>query len=172
MAELDPYGTHLAVLLAAVAATDGPVLECGAGHYSTALLHALCAPRRRRLFTLEAKADWLAQFAPLACDWHRLEACSWLAFPWADLAVDVALVDQDAHRAHVLRALRGRARLVVTHDTEACCSGYGDAFEVYDWTWTYQRYTTWASLSGMGERPGWIEEALPPGAWGVPRCYR
>ena len=173
MAELDAYGTHLAPLLAALAGSQGDVLECGAGHYSTPLLHALCGAQGRQLLTLEAKAPWLETFADLRCDWHRLEAVgSWDAYPWERVDVAVALVDHDVHRAPVVRALRGRARFVVAHDTEASCSGYGDAFEAYDWAWTYERYSTWATIAGMGLRPAWLEAALSPGRPCAPRPYR
>lgn len=173
MPELDAFGTHLAPLLAAVAKTSGAVLECGSGHYSTALLHALCEPRGRSLLTLEHNTDWLREFTYLRTENHRIEQVpDWTQFPWASILVDVALVDHDIRRGPVIKELRHRAKYLVIHDTDADCTGVGDSLESFDWVWTYDRYPTWASLCGMGQRPDWIERTLPPGKWGVPKPYR
>ena len=64
----DPYATHQPLLMLAVANTKGPILELGAGHYSTPLLHAFS--RYRGLITLDSDADWLERFSPLD-DNHR-----------------------------------------------------------------------------------------------------
>ena len=57
----DVYSTFLPVLLAAVAQTGGPVLELGAGYYSTPALTALLSRTHRFLTTFETDAAWLAE---------------------------------------------------------------------------------------------------------------
>jgi hypothetical protein len=56
------YGTHIAPLLTAVLATDGPVLELGCGDFSTPLLHAICAKQNRLLVSTDTDKAWLELF--------------------------------------------------------------------------------------------------------------
>ena len=56
----DGYGTHLPMVVAALGATQGPVLEMGAGYWSTPFLHQLCYDRE--LVTFEPEEDWRARF--------------------------------------------------------------------------------------------------------------
>lgn len=56
----DGYGTHLPALLDALNWTTGPVLEMGAGFWSTPVLHQICFDRE--LVTLEPVASWLIKF--------------------------------------------------------------------------------------------------------------
>jgi len=84
--DIDLWSTHLPVLVAVVAKTQGPVLELGCGHYSTRVLHALCGaqgrsgassepPREaqgRQLLTLDTNPGWLARFKDLESPIHRV----------------------------------------------------------------------------------------------------
>jgi len=169
---LNDYATHQPVLLAALAATEGPVLECGAGHYSTPLLHAYCAPTLRSLITLEDDPTWIEAYAYLRSFWHDVD----LVPDWDGLGTgqyDVAFVDHRAEaRVPTMLHLRERARFIVAHDTEAACYGYAAAWPAFDWVWTFARYNTWASICGMGDPPHWLEDALSPGVAGPPKPYR
>jgi hypothetical protein len=169
---MDPWGTHLPVLMAACSATAGPILECGAGDYSTPILHALCAPQRRPLVTLESKPDWLARFANLEAPWHALTLVSdWNAVDLDD-HYDVALVDHGCEpRGPLLYRLHRRASLVVLHDSECNYCGYRDPLTRFDWAWTHKQESTWTTLAGMGERPAWVE-SIGVGEWGIPVPYR
>jgi len=51
------------MLLMAIGATRGPVLEIGVGHFSTPQLHYLCAGMNRRLVSVEQAKDWHDEFA-------------------------------------------------------------------------------------------------------------
>ena len=58
-------GSHLPILLRAMKATTGPVLELGAGIYSTPILHALCQIEGRKLVTYESDPEffeWAAHY--------------------------------------------------------------------------------------------------------------
>jgi hypothetical protein len=171
---LDDYCTHLPALLAACSACSGSVLECGAGHYSTALLHALCAPTRSRLLTLEGRAEWLAKFTYLETDWHALRhVADWSRLDLGDDTFDVALVDHDvAPRGPLVDYLRDRVGVVVLHDSECDYCGYTDALRRYAWVVTDKRSPTWTTVAGMGPRPDWIDAALPGCVDGVPVPYR
>jgi hypothetical protein len=66
------WGSHLPALVACVAACDGPVLEIGAGHHSTPILHSLCAVLGKQLVTVEAEDVWREVFADYATDGHKV----------------------------------------------------------------------------------------------------
>lgn len=122
---MDPYATHLRALVGAVARTKGPVLELGAGVYSTPILHELCAGMGRLLWSIDHDVGWLSQFRGFESDTHRLvhvadEGGSWIdwSVPW-----DVVLVDhrpawrrRDAIEECLVRD--DGPTYVVAHDTE------------------------------------------------------
>lgn len=56
------WGSHLPCLLACLAATDGPVLEVGVGHFSTPALHAFCAASHRHLVSVDDHVEWVEEF--------------------------------------------------------------------------------------------------------------
>lgn len=66
------WGSHLPVLLAAVAASHGSVLELGIGHFSTPALRAICLPMHRKLVSVEDNQEWFDAFKEYADDLHRL----------------------------------------------------------------------------------------------------
>jgi hypothetical protein len=68
--------THQMPLAACVTATAGPVLELGAGHHSTPLLHGLCLPTKRHLLTVDTSHEWTENFVALRTDWHEVRAVS------------------------------------------------------------------------------------------------
>lgn len=168
---IDQWGSHLPALVAAVAATDGPILECGVGIWSTPILHALCAPKARPLLSIESKPEWLARFLPFRTDWHQVEGVpSWDALPQGTWAL--AFVDHGhAPRGPVVEALRGRAGIVVMHDSECSYCGYGEALRGFEWVHTHTHSPAWTTIAGLGQPPAWLD-ALQPGVAGIPGCYR
>lgn len=127
----DGWASHIPMLMAAFEATHGPVLELGAGHYSTPLLHSLCHATHRPLLTLESDGIWLAKFASLESDYHELrQVDDWNACQavlceqdWSLLFVDFSPSEQ---RADVLRMVLG-SLVVVVHDAERKDGGLRDA---------------------------------------------
>jgi hypothetical protein len=117
---IDPVGTHVAPLAAAVAATEWPVLELGMGDHSTPLLHLLCA--RRLLVSGDTSAAWVGRYERFRSATHELHVVGeWRRFDvlerehWAVAFVDAA----PAHaRVDLVERLRGRATFIVVHDTE------------------------------------------------------
>ena len=118
-------GTHVPVLLAAVDATTGPVVEFGTGYNSTPVLHDRVAGRGRRLLSLEADPTWLTRSAGLEAGLHELPLVdSWeieLARPEWDEPWSVVFVDQSGWkaRAETVRRVALSAELVVVHDCDA-----------------------------------------------------
>lgn len=175
--EMNQWASFSPTLLAACAATSGPILECGCGFNSTLLLHAICAPTKRRLLTLEGNVEWLERFRNLETNWHALgHARNWDGLDIGiqyDCRYDVAFVDHDrVPRGPLVGLLRERARFVVMHDSECNYCGYGPHLAEFDWCYTHKFSPAWTTIAGMGERPAWIESALTPGDWGIPVPYR
>lgn len=144
------YSSHLPVLMRAVTATTGPVLELGTGYYSTPVLHWLCAGTQRRLVSYEHHqkyAEWAQMFqAP----WHEVAWIEeWDRAP-IDQPWDVAFIDHgpSARRAVDLRRLAPYARFVVLHDTDGRLNklyGYPEVYPCYrynvQWTRGGRPYT-------------------------------
>lgn len=69
---IEGMGSHLPPLLAAISATPGlPVLEIGAGRYSTPCIHSVAVPAGRKVTTIETVAKWMANFTYLAGPLHE-----------------------------------------------------------------------------------------------------
>jgi len=130
---MDDFATHLRLLAAAVAATEGPVVECGAGEYSTLWLHAVCHGKRY-VRTLETDAAWLTRFGTMGsperhelihvADWAKAVADGLLDPPAGSPLWAVAFVDSapPQSRAPLLEYIRTRAEICVLHDVE--CGTY------------------------------------------------
>lgn len=140
------YATHLPALVAAVMATDGPVLELGCGCFSTRWLHAVCGHQRRLLVSVETSREWMAEYADLECEWHHFCWCAKhqdnsptqfaeveaVSF-WSVILVDLACYGM---RATALRDMADRARYIVVHDAETTsCAAFTAAMAKFAYRW-------------------------------------
>lgn len=149
----DPYATHLPVLAASVAmARPGPVLELGAGIFSTPTLHAICTATKRQLLTLDNDLAWIARFSSYRSAMHCVE----LVASWDDLGADthwaVIFVDHGpAERRKVdIDKLREKCELMVVHDTEDDRYGYpADLFAKFTHRFDYKRLVPWTTILSM-----------------------
>ena len=109
------FMTHLPSLFAALLATDGAVLELGAGLGSTPMLRAFCKASKREFISVESDEDWA-----FCCDsWHDP---TWGLLPglanrqhWSVVFVDNA----PATRRGPDAMLFAKAEFVVIHDWES-----------------------------------------------------
>jgi len=122
------YGTHLHALTQAIMATKGPVVEIGAGHWSTPFLHQLCY--NRPLVTIESEGHWANRFKHLETENHKF--ADKLDNNHYDTDWSVALVDGPTEsRSHALINIKSDFHVV--HDTEPASIGYyGDLEDVLD----------------------------------------
>jgi hypothetical protein len=145
------YGTHLPLLAAVMqrSACDdsfsNPVLECGAGFYSTILLNVMCRADRRRLYTLDSDPAWLQKLAFLQSDSHVFRHVpGWTGDPWGK-AIDSFGVDGWSvvfidHREKLDRvhALRDKADYIVVHDTRNTFhAGLDDLLDTFEFRYDY-----------------------------------
>lgn len=158
-AKLPPYATHLPLLTAAVAHTDGPVLELGCGAFSTPLLHALCSDGRP-LVSYEADRPWYDQFKSFhrgahqvlpVDDWDKLP----LDFDWAVAFVDHAPA---ARRAIDIKRLKPWARLIVVHDTEHRLYDLEPVLSTFKHRREWRAYAPWTSVVSDVDDLDWLDD--------------
>jgi hypothetical protein len=68
------FGTHQMVLLEALKSIKGPVLELGAGEYSTVLIHK--ALPGVKILTLDHDPEWLSKYEYLKNEFHEFRCVS------------------------------------------------------------------------------------------------
>lgn len=132
------FGSHLPLLLAAYALSEGPVLELGLGYFSTPVLHWLCARDGRELVSYDSNPEFYKTFRHFRTEKHALElAPDWAAAP---LEQDWGLVLVDHHpaqrRKEEIKRLANCARLLVVHDAE----GHNDKHYRYSEVWPLFRF--------------------------------
>ena len=131
---MDGYATHAPLLAWAVTRTSGPVLELGAGWYSTPLLHELVARQGRLLITCESEADWLKRFAAWHANDHahvHVPDWDWDALPESVRAAvleqdyGLVLIDHAPADQRIVDAERfwPRCQVMVMHDVQAPIAG-------------------------------------------------
>jgi hypothetical protein len=159
------YGSHLPVVLQALLKTRGPVLELGAGLFSTPLLNAFALAQDRRVVTCENARRWFRWFSIYTGPQHSVRFVD----NWDDLDVgdmwDVALVDHspDDRRCIEIRRLAHKARYIICHDANEKYwqqYGYAAAFAEFKYNYLYKRsdpYTmilsNFVDLSDFWEKP-------------------
>ncbi len=136
----DNESTHQEGLMYAVAATTGPVIELGAGYYSTPLLHGVCAATGRLLITVEGTKEWAERFQPWSTEQHRIYYDPEQKLPYTFESPGVVFIDHDTEDVRKpsenpmvdrilkrpgytrgIRALEAKAvgtEIVVLHDTQ------------------------------------------------------
>lgn len=111
---MDPYATHLPLLVATLQQTFGPILEVGTGAYSSPILKAYCQVNRRPLvqtdFNSKRQIDGvLPETDPSGVlDLHK---------HWSIVFVDSGIAES---RANWIRLAAPKATLIVFHDADDC----------------------------------------------------
>jgi len=133
----DGWSTHQEALVWAASRTTGSIVELGGGWYSTPILHGLCEPGRRELWTVEAEAEWLHAVKPWQRSWHHLVLDPGLNIPAQAGRPGMVFVDHDAtppgRSASIRQAAERGASIIVVHDTQpAAAHDYPGMAEVID----------------------------------------
>lgn len=161
---MNPFATHIPVLLACLQYTDGPILELGAGLYSTPLVNAF-ASQERYARTIEANGRWYGRvIAPLlsvSSKHHELihsdyEQARLLDHHWSVVLIDHA----PARRRRVdMERVRTNADLVIAHDTEEPAYRYEPVFAKFAFRYDFRRYLPHTTV--VSHRPlDWLKEVL------------
>lgn len=158
--EWDNESTHQEALCYAVASTVGSVVELGGGYYSTPLLHGLCEPHKRQLWTIEGWEPWKERLDHWETNWHHVILDETHAIPEEAEHPGVVFVDHDSGdwaeempdgrmklmrrggrtRGDAVRAARERDTfLVVVHDTQPEHADFYPGMQEAIDEWTYTR---------------------------------
>jgi predicted O-methyltransferase YrrM len=133
---MDLYATHQRLLVKYMMQTTGPVIELGAGNYSTPILHEIATAQGRHLTTVDHNSDWLNKFKIFEGDghamillssWTEFEVCGSYGFAFVDHA------DPPSHpRWLQVEKLLPVADLILIHDTEDDLYGYAKLMNIID----------------------------------------
>ena len=166
---MNPFATHIPVLLACLRRTTGPVLELGSGWYSTPLLSAFATDRLVR--TVESNPDWYERISqivthqPITNHRHQvLFVPEYDEAPLDDQDWDIVLLDHEPppRRGVDAERLRDRCRLMIGHDSQHPAYGYGPVFETFKHRFTYSRTGPWTTVVSNTDPLDWLEETLNP----------
>jgi len=127
------FYTHQPVLLAALRASTGPVLEMGVGEGSTQLIHDYCTARNRQVLSVEGdyEAAWVKRYTHLQSNLHSFQIVSnWEQFysqakqqRWGLVFLDQGPafigIECFKNRAEAFKQLRDHADYLVVHDSDA-----------------------------------------------------
>lgn len=128
--------THNPMLIKTIVISDGPVLEIGAGLYSTPLMHWLCKMLGRKLVTYENNPSFYGFAKKFISKGHRVRFIK----NWDEMDFKthwgVVLIDHDPDTRRVIDLInfKDKADYIVIHDT--------DMEDKYNWgkAWPYFKY--------------------------------
>ena len=164
---MNPFATHISILLACLEHTQGPVLELGSGLFSTPVIAAFAVDRFVR--TIESDPNWHArvcQFCnvqPVTKHRHQVVYVpDYEDAPIADHHWSVVLLDHEppARRGIDAARLRDNCQLLIGHDSQHPDYGYGPVFDTFKFRFTDERMMPWTTvvsdepLDWLGERIG------------------
>lgn len=112
------WGSHLPALMACVAASEGPVLEFGAGNYSTPCLRAVCEVLGRELVTVEKVDSWRESFESYQHPLHQiLKLVPNVTETLANRQWGVVFIDDAAEDRHARASMfADKAEFMLFHD--------------------------------------------------------
>lgn len=158
------WNNHRPLLLKALEATTGPVLELGMGDGSTRHLHDYCKEHNRRLVSIDNNPDWTQKYAHLGGLGHDIR-CTYKD-NWGEQLIDqhwsVVLVDNapGESRWELIKRLREQADIMVIHDSEPVGSGnymLDKVFGLFKYKVDLQSAGAWASaVSNNIDITAWI----------------
>lgn len=163
---MNPFATHIPVLLACLKHTTGPVLELGSGWFSTPVVSAFATDRLTR--TVESNRDWFGRVSQIVTSQpitnHRHQFFYVPDFedaPILDRVWDVVLLDHEPppRRGQDAMRLREHCRLMIGHDSQHPDYGYEEAFKTFSHRFVDNRILPWTTA--VSDEPlDWLAEAL------------
>lgn len=133
------YFSHFVPLAAAVAKTEGAVLELGSGWGSTPLLRAMC--RNRVLESYDSDLEWSEKMGVP-------HVVNWKAWSPAFAQYGVAFIDcaPGEARAELAMRMRGKAKFILLHDAECDTMHGGGGNYRYDLIVPHFKYVEYYRL--------------------------
>lgn len=160
------YGSHLPVLIRAVALTDGPILEMGMGYASSPFLHFACVTTKRPLVSYENDPEYFQFAKDFRAGFHEVHCISNWAKADIEKPWDVALIDHVPgwRRKTDVRRLAPFVKYLVIHDSAGRNDRkfqYKEVLPLFKWQYNYDDYglpktsvlSNFVDLSDFGK--GW-----------------
>jgi len=166
---MNPFATHMPVLLACLRRTTGPVLELGSGWFSTPLVAAFATDRLVR--TVETNREWcdrisrVCTYQPITRHRHQIVFVpDYNDAPVDDHQWSVVLLDHEPPPRRGVDAirLRERCQLMIGHDSEHPDYGYGPVFDTFKYRFTLSSVFPWTTVVSDTDPLDWIADALRP----------
>lgn len=146
------YSSHLPILIKILQISQGPVLELGAGVFSTPILHWLCLEAKRPLVSYENIKEHFEMNKVFQTDMHKiLFVNDWDEAKIEDTHWGLVFVDHEPNQRRSVEVARlaKTADYIVVHDTEPDHDYRYDfinkAFPLFKYRYNYKRrrpYTT------------------------------
>lgn len=114
------WTTHMTMLIKALSASEGPVLEVGGGPFSTPLLHWMCKIQNRKLVTYENDPTFYELCSRFVSNGHRVRFIE----DWDEMDFKthwgVVFIDHhpDMRRVEDIINFKDKADYIVVHDVE------------------------------------------------------
>ena len=151
---MDPFSTHLPVLAACVAKTEGPILELGSGNYSTLMLHHVCKVTQRQLVTVDWDETWFESVKSCLSpqDWHTviLAKMDGIEHIPVIMGTDWSVVFVDHwpswNRRLDLPKMADIADLIVAHDSSQEDLGLTPVFDTFKYQFTWKVKHPWTTV--------------------------
>lgn len=166
---MNPFATHIPVLLACLRHTSGPILELGSGWFSTPIVSAFAVGRLAR--TIEADRNWYPHLAAICAHQPATQHAHQVVLvpdydhaPIDDQHWSVVLLDHEppARRGIDLERLIGKSELVIAHDSQHEAYGYRPLFERFKYRYDHTRLMPWTTVVSDLDPLDWLDEALRP----------
>lgn len=158
--------THFPMLIKAVQATTGPILEMGSGLFSTPLLHWLCFPAKRRLITCESYAHYLEFAKKFETDWHEVTFVKPEEQAFFKEHFSVVFIDHSPKKPRTRGddALRFKdsADYIVLHDAGA------DPYEKYGYAGIYKEFKYVSHWTGCFPHTTVLSNTIDVSTWNSP----
>lgn len=162
---MNPFATHIPILLACLEHTEGPVLELGSGWFSTPVLSAFATERLVR--TVESDRQWhglvskICHYQPVTNHRHQIvHVPDYDDAPIMDHDWSVVLLDHEPppRRGHDALQLRHRCQLMIGHDSQHSDYGYEPVFSKFKHRFTDHRMP---STTVVSDHPlDWLEVSM------------
>ena len=133
------WGSHLPILIKAMQITNGDVVECGCGYFSTPCLHWMCMDSNRILTTYEGDEWWCNMFSRFNNGKHLIQhITNWDSINFS-IPIGLAFIDHqpDERRWKEVQRLL-HVDLLVLHDAggnDGIRCGYDKLKGLFNYTW-------------------------------------
>lgn len=166
---MNPFSTHIPILLVCLRHTTGPVLELGSGWFSTPVLSTFATGRLVR--TVETNPEWhsritqISTYQPITSHRHQVVFVpDYNDAPMDDHDWSIVFLDHEPppRRGVDAARLRERIQLIIGHDSEHPDYGYDPVFEQFKYRFTYSRMMPWTTVVSDTDPLDWFDDALKP----------